>query len=110
MRHSVATPSYLLLRTLNNLFAALTSRCQVMPPLVSPLLSSTPFPSPSPVGWIPLYTMITFRPDISYSTAKQKAEQQQKILKDLGLLTFAVGILGAGYVALKVAQRAKFAR
>ncbi|OCB84241.1 FAD/NAD-binding domain-containing protein [Sanghuangporus baumii] len=109
MRHSVATPSYLFLRALNNLFSALTSRSQAMPSSVFPLLSSTPFPSSSPAGWIPLYTMVTFRPDISYSTAKQKAERQQKILRDLGLITSAAGILGIGIVALKVVQRARFA-
>ncbi|KAL5529229.1 hypothetical protein ACEPAG_5213 [Sanghuangporus baumii] len=109
MRHSVTTPSYLFLRALNNLFSVLTSRSQAMPSSVFPLLSSTPFPSPSPTGWIPLYTMVTFRPDISYSTARQKAERQQKILRDLGLITSATGILGIGIMALKVVQRAKFA-
>lgn len=53
--------------------------------------------------------MVTFRPDISYGTAKQKAERQQKILKDLGLITSAAGILGIGFVVLNVVRRVRFA-
>ncbi|EJD05820.1 FAD/NAD-binding domain-containing protein [Fomitiporia mediterranea MF3/22] len=107
MRHSVATPSYLFLRALNNLFSLVTSKSQGIPSSVVPLLSRTPFPSLSPAGWIPLYTMVTFRPDISYSTAKQKAERQQKILTNLGWLTSAMGILGVGFAALKLGQHAR---
>lgn len=33
--------------------------------------------------WLPLYTMVTFRPDISYSEALSRENSQAKILKDL---------------------------
>ncbi|KAI5122069.1 hypothetical protein M0805_006052 [Coniferiporia weirii] len=105
MRHSVATPSYLFLRALDNLFSLLTSRSQAAPSSVGPLLSRVPFPSTSPAGWIPLYTMVTFRPDISYSTAKHKAERQQKIVTRLGWLGAAIAITSVGMAALRLGER-----
>ncbi|KAH8117335.1 FAD/NAD-binding domain-containing protein [Phellopilus nigrolimitatus] len=107
MRHSVATPSYLFLRSLDNLFSLWTSGSQIAPSSVGPLLSRIPFPSTSPSGWIPLYTMVTFRPDISYSTAKLKAEKQQKIVANLGWLGSAIGIAAIGLATLIVSRRTR---
>jgi len=55
-------------------------------------LSRTAFPTVHPRGWLPLYTMVTFRPDISYATAKRKAARQGTILTAIaGLGTAVVG-------------------
>lgn len=40
----------------------------------------SPFLTKQLSGWLPLYVMITFRPDINYATAVSKARQQAKIL------------------------------
>ncbi|KAH8108949.1 hypothetical protein DFH11DRAFT_1630424 [Phellopilus nigrolimitatus] len=107
MRHSVVTPSYLFLRSLDNLFSLWTLGSQIAPSSVGPLSSSIPFPSTSPSGWVPLYTMVTFRPDISYSTAKLKAEKQQKIVANLGCLGLAIGIAAIGLAILIVSRRTR---
>ncbi|THH15153.1 hypothetical protein EW146_g5276 [Bondarzewia mesenterica] len=72
MRHLVTTPTYLMRKTLDNILFSLNSRQHITLASIGPLLSRVPFPSRNPSGWIPLYTMVTFRPDISYATAKKK--------------------------------------
>lgn len=48
-----------------------------------------------PKGWVPLYTMVTFRPDISYATAKHKVARQSRILATVGWIgTAIVGMAG----------------
>ncbi|TFK76537.1 FAD/NAD(P)-binding domain-containing protein [Pluteus cervinus] len=96
MRHSVVTLSYLFKKTLDNILYSLTSR--QISPLASlvPILSRIPFPPGVSGAWLPLYTMVTFRPDISYATAQKKAERQAKILTGLGWASVtAVGLTGA---------------
>jgi len=92
MRHSVVTLSYLFKKTLDNILYSLSSR-QVSPlsSMVS-TLSRVPFPPGEPKGWLPLYAMVTFRPDISYATAQRKARRQAKILEGLGWAS--VGAVG----------------
>ena len=50
---------------------------------------------------MPLYTMVTFRPDIGYETAKSKAERQTSILNALGIGAGVFGVIslvaGAAY-------------
>lgn len=78
-----------------------------MPSSVGPQLSRTPFPSASPAGWIPLYTMVTFRPDISYGTAKRKAESQHRWVARMGWYGTALGIIVfAGLSSARVIHRA----
>lgn len=100
MRHSVTTPIYLFKKALDNLLYTITSRKDSLA-LVTRSLASIPFPSPIPTGWLPLYTMITFRPDISYATARKKAAKQSAVLSFVGRLgTVVLG--GAGfYVTLQ---------
>ena len=78
--------------------------------MVGPLLSHVTFPTSKPAGWVPLYTMVTFRPDISYSTAKRKAERQGRIISSLGWCAMSVGVFGGGIVALKLLERARVMR
>ncbi|KAF8557253.1 FAD/NAD(P)-binding domain-containing protein [Imleria badia] len=92
MRHSVTTPIYLFKKALDNLLYTLTSSKDSLA-LVTRSLATVPFPSPNPAGWLPLYTMVTFRPDISYATARKKAEKQSTILSFAGRLGTVV--LGA---------------
>jgi hypothetical protein len=43
------------------------------------------------IGWLPLYTMVTFRPDISYAAARKRAEVQTRVMTVLG---WTMGIVG----------------
>lgn len=83
MRHSVTTMGYLLRKQLDNLLYALTSRSQSTLASFRPLLSRMPYPPGNPSGWLPLYTMVTFRPDISYATAQRRAVNQAAIIERL---------------------------
>lgn len=90
MRHSVTTPTYHFYKALDNILYGLTAKKTSSNGLI-PLLSREPFPTSTPSGWLPLYTMVTFRPDISYSTAKRVASKQRRILKYIGWVNAAVG-------------------
>ena len=80
MRHSVTTFGYFFKKVLDNLLYSLTSRSSFSLTTAGPLLSRMPYPPGVPSGWLPLYTMVTFRPDISYATAQKKAAQQARII------------------------------
>lgn len=82
MRHSVTTPTYLFRKALDNLLFSLTSQ-QVTPESFVSELIHNPFPTHWPTGWLPLYTMVTFRPDISYATVKRKARRQDELLNSV---------------------------
>lgn len=84
------TPAYLFRKALDNVLFSLSSRQRFTLASLGPMLSRIPFPSRNPSGWIPLYTMVTFRPDISYATAKRKAVQQTELLTNAGILGSAV--------------------
>jgi kynurenine 3-monooxygenase len=87
MRHSVTTPSYLFKKAVDGVLYSLTSRRSFTLASLTPLLSPGPFPAGQPSGWLPLYTMVTFRPDIGYATARHKAERQSRILSNVGWLS-----------------------
>lgn len=93
MRHLVTTPSYVFRKMIDRLFAALTAPYLPFSTLAARLAEGpNGFPSSAPRGWLPLYTMVTFRPDISYATARRKAERQSMIITGIGLGSFGVGI------------------
>lgn len=98
MRHSVTTPGYLLRKVVDNMLYALTSR-----PISIDSLSSDgshdAFPTKWPSEWLPLYTMVTFRPDISYGTVRRKARRQAQILSYVGWVG-VVGSIGISCIAL----------
>lgn len=54
------------------------------------VLSHLPYGLGEPRGWVPLYTMVTFRPDINYATAKKRAARQSGILTGIGWASVAV--------------------
>ncbi|KAI0318647.1 FAD/NAD-P-binding domain-containing protein [Amylostereum chailletii] len=108
MRHSVTTPAYLLRRFVDRVLFSLSARQPVTLASLGPLLARVPFPSTHPSGWLPLYTMVTFRPDISYATVKRKAAQQSQVISNLGFLgSAAVGVASVGLTWMLVLHRAR---
>jgi len=96
MRHSVTQLNYLFRKTLDNLLYSLTSPQMVSLASLVPILSTRPYPPCQPRGWLPLYTMVTFRPDISYANVKKKAACQATIITGLGWIGVTVfGAAGA---------------
>ncbi|KAJ7046687.1 hypothetical protein C8F04DRAFT_1205820 [Mycena alexandri] len=100
MRHSVTTPAYIFRKAVDALLYSLTARGISSLPSLVPLLSQVPFASDIS-GWIPLYTMVTFRPDVGYATAKRRAERQSRILTSLGWAgTGVLGVVGLSVMRL----------
>ncbi|KAF8201673.1 FAD/NAD-binding domain-containing protein [Pholiota molesta] len=93
MRHSVTLLSYWFRKMLDNLLYSVSSPRMVSLPTLLPTLSARPYPAEKPKGWLPLYTMVTFRPDISYATVQEKAARQAAILT--GISWIGVSVLGA---------------
>jgi len=91
MRHDVTTSSFHLRKKIDNILYKLSGRQPETLGSLSHRFQTAVYPSPQPRGWMPLYTMVTFRPDIGYATAKSKAERQTNILNALG---FGAGVLG----------------
>jgi len=100
MRHSVTTPAYIFKKAIDDILFSLSSRQYTSLASVGPLLSQVPFPSQEPSGWLPLYTMVTFRPDISYATAKRKAARQSHILSVLGAVALGATSLAVVWAAV----------
>ncbi|KII88613.1 hypothetical protein PLICRDRAFT_54441 [Plicaturopsis crispa FD-325 SS-3] len=106
MRHAVTTPAYLFRKTLDNVLFALSTREKTDGDSRAAKLSQVAFPSVEPRGWLPLYTMVTFRPDISYATAKRKVERQSHILAVGGWAASAVlSATAVGITWLLLSQR-----
>lgn len=93
MRHSVTTPGYIFRKMIDNVFAALTAPHLSFLSL-APNLAKEPtgFSPAASRGWLPLYRMVTFRPDISYGSAKRKAERQNAIIQGIGIASLGIGI------------------
>ena len=106
MRHSVTTPAHKLKRMVDNLLFALTCRTPVTLTSLGAFPSGVTFPTGRPRGWVPLYTMVTFRPDISYSNAKRKAAEQGRVMSKVGI----VGSVALGVGASVLVRMALFCR
>ena len=95
MRHSVTQLSYLFRKTVDNVLYSLSSPHMVSLASLLPVLSERAYPSGKPQGWLPLYTMVTFRPDISYAAVRERATLQGRVLTGLGWIGVgAVGVAG----------------
>jgi kynurenine 3-monooxygenase len=106
MRHSVTTPAYMLRKMLDDILYSLSPAKHVSVATLGPLLSRILFSPQEPSGWIPLYTMVTFRPDISYATAKKKAERQSRLISTVGWVgTAFLGITSLGITWLVFTHR-----
>lgn len=91
MRHSVTTPIYRLRKWIDGFLASFAPA--VPWPSLIPILSQTAFPPGAAKGWLSLYTMVTFRPDISYATAQRKARDQARMITQAGILFTALVLL-----------------
>ncbi|KAI8998528.1 FAD/NAD-P-binding domain-containing protein [Trametes punicea] len=94
MRHSVTTLAYRFRKALDNLLYSL-NREHVTAKDVVPALSNKTFLD-APRGWLPLYTMVTFRPDVSYSTVLKKYKRQTETLEKMGWYSAAAAIGAVG--------------
>ncbi|KAF8526976.1 FAD/NAD-P-binding domain-containing protein [Hysterangium stoloniferum] len=100
MRHSVTTPTYIFRKALDSVFSTLTAPYVPFATLARTLSTErTAFPPGASRGWLSQYTMVTFRPDISYATAKKKVQRQSNIVT--GIMAVTLGG-GAGLVMLGV--------
>ena len=93
MRHSVTTPLYRLRKMVDGLL----SKGTIFVPfqtLASQLTVNT-F-NKAPKGWLALYTMVTFRPDISYAEVRRKADRQNRLL-DMAVWS---GLLASGCIGI----------
>ncbi|KAJ7757477.1 FAD/NAD-binding domain-containing protein [Mycena metata] len=90
LRHDVATWTYMIKAFIDNILYAISKTGSLVD--LSQTISGPEVPS----GWIPLYSMVSFRPDISYSAAKKKAEHQERLIDSIGL---GLGALSIGYAA-----------
>jgi hypothetical protein len=91
MRHDVTTASFRIRKAIDNLLYRLSGKQPETLASLRPRFEKEVYPSGQPQGWMPLYTMVTFRPDIGYAAAKSKAERQAATLNALG---FGGGLLG----------------
>ena len=101
MRHDVTTLSFRLRKKIDNLLYRLSGTRPETLVSVGARFHKALYPCPQPRGWMPLYTMVTFRPDVGYAAAKSKAERQTSILNALGFGTGLFGVIsvvvGVGY-------------
>lgn len=106
MRHSVTTPAYMIRKMFDNALFSFSSKTFVNVASLSPLLSRVPFAPGAPSGWIPLYTMVTFRPDISYANVKRKAEKQHRVVTATSWIGTAIlGLTGLGITWVSISHR-----
>jgi kynurenine 3-monooxygenase len=96
MRHDVTTASFRLRKMLDGLLYEFGGHLPETVASLLPRFRDEVYPS-SGRGWMPLYTMVTFRPDIGYAAAKSKAERQTRILNTVGL---CAGFFGVASLAL----------
>ncbi|KAF5391368.1 hypothetical protein D9757_002002 [Collybiopsis confluens] len=92
MRHLVTTPIYLARKALDNLLYRLSSPRYKSLPSLSISLSNELYDQDEPKGWLPQYTMVTFRPDISYDTVRRVRARQTAILVGVGVLLGAAAV------------------
>ncbi|KAJ7257174.1 FAD/NAD-P-binding domain-containing protein [Mycena haematopus] len=92
LRRGFATFSYVIKKYIDNVLYARSAKGAAKLTL-SDLKENIYGPPPS--GWMPLYTMVSFRPDISYATARKKAASQERLMDRAGM---TIGLLVVGYV------------
>ncbi|KAF5365592.1 hypothetical protein D9758_003230 [Tetrapyrgos nigripes] len=87
MRHLVTTPLYIIRKAFDNVLYSLTRGCTTSLAEHCGTLSGVEYAEGEPRGWVPLYTMVTFRPDVSYDTVRRTAEWQKRIVEAVGVTT-----------------------
>ncbi|KAJ4488101.1 FAD/NAD-P-binding domain-containing protein [Lentinula aciculospora] len=104
MRHLVTTPNYLARKALDNILYRLSSPQYRPLSSLSALLSNELYAENEPKGWLPLYTLVTFRPDVSYDAVRRAVVRQSEILKGVGYIGAAM-LLGVAGVWMSYATR-----
>ncbi|KAH9946013.1 FAD/NAD-P-binding domain-containing protein [Epithele typhae] len=103
MRHKVVTLGYRFRTALDELLYAFnwshTTAGDVMPSLSTKTFSN------AVSGWLPQYTMVSFRPDVSYSTVRRKAQRQSEVLRTAGWISVSAVLGTAGIGAAILARR-----
>ena len=98
MRSKVVSPTYHIRRVLDSVLSFIMPPTSKRPILLEDSSSTTPklcteaFPTPRVSGWSSLYSMVTFRPDVSYKEALRKEQAQKDIV--LGLARTLGGTVG----------------
>jgi len=93
MRHDVTTLSFRLRKKIDNLLYKFGGKRPETMASLGRRFHKDVYPSGQVKGWMPLYTMVTFRPDVGYATAKSKAERQTRVLNALGLGIIILGVV-----------------
>ncbi|KAJ7508586.1 FAD/NAD-binding domain-containing protein [Mycena galericulata] len=100
LRHDVATWSYMIKGFVDKILYAVSKKAALMD---NSTLKHNIY-GREPSGWIPLYTMVSFRPDISYSAAKKRAESQERVLEGVGIGFGLLLIASLGLFVSKLEQ------
>ena len=104
MRHSVTTLGYRFRKALDDALYTLSRTLAAAP--ARPLAADAAFdPHAAARGWLPLYTMVTFRPDIAYADARRKHAAQTRVLERAAWLSAAAAVVGAGAAAAVLVRR-----
>ncbi|KAJ3726124.1 FAD/NAD-P-binding domain-containing protein [Lentinula raphanica] len=107
MRHLVTTPIYLARKALDNWLYKLSSPQYRPLSYLNALLSTKLYDENEPKGWLPLYTLVTFRPDVSYDTVRRTVAKQSAILTGVGYFGAAT-LIGVAGVWMSFATRSRY--
>ena len=96
MRSKVTNPLYKIRKQID----AVLNKVLRPPPVPSwEVLRKEPFPTSPTSGWMSLYELVTFRPDISYADAEEVTRKRDRKLDMVGVLA---GLSVATLASLKV--------
>lgn len=106
MRSKVVSPTYHIRRVLDSVLSFVmppTSKRAILQDTSAgspPKLCEEAFPTPRVRGWSSLYSMVTFRPDVSYKEALRKERAQKDVVAGLAwALGGTVGVTGTAGLA-----------
>jgi len=91
MRHSVTTVSYLMQKWIDELLSRFTPHAPTTE-MMSSVLNGGLFPASWAMGWLPLYTMVTFRSDMAYSTVLKQHRVQRSLFRGLQYAVFGIAV------------------
>lgn len=113
----MVSPTYHIRRVLDSVLSYLmppTSRRPILQTETSstdspPKLCEEAFPTPRVSGWSSLYSMVTFRPDVSYKEALRKERAQKEVVAGLAwALGGTAGVLGTAGLAWGALQAKRY--
>lgn len=101
MRSKVTNPLYKLRKGLDALLNTLLRPAAVVSPEI---LRREPFPTAASSGWMSLYQLVTFRPDISYADAEEVSRRRDERVSLVGKGSIAGLVVAAGVLVAKVCR------